>query len=138
MSNVLALSMAAVLAAAPVGSLKVTQRHLVAVCLDAAPVREGARSWNTGTTAMALTVTMRNQPRTGLADTPAGYATITFTPEAGHRYEVEVRAAPQTFSRRVWPQGAWTPVVRDRTDDRLVGSEPAWGPPPCPVVSAQR
>lgn len=138
MSNVIALSIAAVLAVVPAGSLKVTQRHLVAVCLDAAPVRVGARSWNTGTTAMALTVTMRNQPRPGIAEAAAGYATVTFTPEAGHRYEIEVRAAPQTFSQRVWPEGAWTPVVRDHTDNRLVGSVPVWGPPPCPVVSAQR
>lgn len=139
MSNLVALSLAAVLvAAAPAGSLTVTQRHLVAVCLDAAPVPEGTRSWNTGNSAITLTVTMRNQPRAGVAGAPAGYASVTFTPDAGHRYEVEVRAAPETFSRRVWPEGSWTPVVRDRTDDRLVSGEPVWGPPPCPVASGQR
>lgn len=139
MPTALTLSIAAVLVvAAPAGSLKVTQRHLVAVCLDAAAVRPGTRSWRTGDAPMALTVTMRNQPRAGTPDARPGYATVTFAPEAGHRYEVEVRSAPHTFSRRVWTQGAWTPVVRDRTDDRLVSGEPVWGPPPCPVASAQR
>jgi hypothetical protein len=139
MSTALTLSIAAVLVlAAPVGSVKVTQRHLVPVCLDAAPVKPGTRSWRTGDAPMTLTFTMRNQPRAGTADQPAGYATVTLVPETGHRYEVEVRAAPQTFSRRVWPEGAWTPVVRDRADDRLIGGEPVWGPPPCAVASGQR
>ena len=139
MSTALTLSIAAVLVvAAPAGSLKVTQRHLVAVCLDAAPVQAGTQSWRTGDAPMALTFTMRNQPRAGTEDVPAGYATVTFSPEVGHRYEIEVRSAPQAFSRRVWPEGAWTPVVRDRTDDRLVSGEPVWGPPPCPLASAQR
>lgn len=139
MSTALTLSLAAVLlTVAPTGSLKVTHRHLVAVCVDGAPVRAGARSWDTGDAPMTLTVTMRNQPRTGTANAPAGYATVTFTPTAGHRYEVEVRSPPQTFSQRVWPEGVWTPAVRDRTDDRLVGSEPVWGAPPCRIASAQR
>lgn len=129
---------AAFVLAVPTGSLKVTQRHLVPVCFDAAPVHAGTRSWSTGEAPMTLTFTMRNQPRAGTANAPAGYATVTFAPEVGHRYEVEVRSAPQTFSQRVWPEGAWTPVVRDRTDDRLVSGEPVWGPPPCPVASGQR
>ncbi len=138
-STALTLATAAVLVlGAPAGSLKVTQRHLVPVCLEAAAVRPGTRAWPTGNAPLALTFTMRNQPRPGTADAPAGYATVTFTPAAGHRYEVEVRSAPRTFSQRVWPEGAWTPVVRDRTDDRIVSGEPVWGPPPCPVASAQR
>lgn len=139
MSSALTFTVAAVLvAAAQTGSLKVTQRHLVPVCLDAAAVRTGTRSWPTGDAPMALTFTMRNQPRTGTADAAPGYATVRFTPEPGHRYEVEVRSATDTFSKRVWSEGAWTPVVRDRTDDRLVSSEPVWGPPPCAVGSSQR
>ena len=139
MPTALTYSIAAVLVtAAAAGTLKVTQRHLVPVCLDAAPVRAGTRSWATGSAPIALTFTMRNQPRSGIADVPAGYATVTFTPTTGHRYEVEVQSAPQTYSQRVWPEGAWTPVVRDRTDDRPVSGEPVWGPPPCPVVSPQR
>lgn len=124
--------------AAPAGSLKVTQRHLVPVCRGAAPVPAGTRSWSTADAPLALTFTMRNQPRTGLASADSGYATVVFTPEAGHRYEVEVRAAPQTFSARVWAEGQWAPVVRDRTVDRIVSSEPVWGAPPCPVPSTQR
>lgn len=129
---------AALVVAAPGGALRVTQRHLVPVCLDAAPVAAGTRSWRTGDTTMAITFTMRNQPRAGTADAAAGYATISFTPEVGHRYEVEVRSTPQAFSRRVWPEGAWTPVVRDRTIDRIVSGEPVWGSPSCPGVSGQR
>lgn len=124
--------------AAPAGSLTVTQRHLVPVCRGAASVPAGTRSWPIGEGPLALTFTMRNQPRTGRAGAEPGYATVTFTPEAGHRYEVEVRAAPQTFSTRVWTEGHWAPVVRDRTADRLVSTEPVWGPPPCSGASAQR
>lgn len=133
------LALTAVLvAAAPAGSLKVTQRHLVPVCRDAAAVPAGTRAWSTGERPIALTFTMRNQPRTGTADAVPGYATVRFTPEPGHRYEIEVRSAPQTFSRRVWAEGQWAPVVRDRTRDRIVSAEPEWGAPPCPVVSGQR
>lgn len=134
----LAVTAAALLAAAPAGSLKVTHRHLVPVCRDAAPVPAGTRSWATDDTPMALTFTMRNQPRSGGANAPPGYATVTFTPAAGHKYEVEVRAAATMFSVRVWPEGQWVPVVRDRTTDAVVSGEPAWGPPPCPVASSQR
>lgn len=139
MSTAFTLALAtALVAAAPAGSLQVTHRHLVAVCVDGAPVRAGTRSWRAGDAPMTLTFTMRNQPRPGVADVSAGYATITFAPMAGHRYEVEVRASPRTFSQRVWPERAWTPVVRDRIADRLIGTEPVWGAPPCPVASAQR
>lgn len=134
----LAVTAAALLAAAPADSLKVTHRHLVPVCRDAAPVPTGTRSWVTAEAPMALTFTMRNQPRPGIVDAAPGYATVTFTPENGHRYEVEVRAEPQAFARRVWPEGQWAPVVRDRTVDRVVSTTPAWGPPPCAAASAQR
>lgn len=137
MSTVFTFTLALLAAAAP-GAVKVTQRHLVPVCLDATPVRTGTRSWSTADAPMALTFTMRNQPRTGIADVAPGYATVTFTPEAGHRHEVEVRAEAQTFSSRVWPERQWTPVVRDRTTDRVVSGEPTWGSPPCPLASVQR
>jgi hypothetical protein len=55
-----------------------------------------------------------------------GVATVRFALEAGHRYEVEVRAPALSFSWRVWVQGEWKPVVRDRTVDRIVSSEPEW------------
>ncbi len=77
---------------------------------------------------------MRNQPRPGMAPADGadpGTAIVRFSPESGHRYEVEVRADATTFSTRVWPQGEWTPVVRDRTAERIVSSDPEWGAPPC-------
>lgn len=81
-----------------------------------------------------LAVTMRNQPRPGMApagDADPGTAIVRFTPEPGHRYEVEVRADAASFSRRVWTTGAWAPVVRDRTTDRVVSGDPEWAAPPC-------
>ncbi len=82
---------------------------------------------------VTLAVTMRNQPRQGTApaDSDPGTAIIHFTPEPGHRYEVEVRADPATFSARVWPKGAWLPVIRDRTTERIVSGDPEWTAPPC-------
>jgi hypothetical protein len=77
---------------------------------------------------------MRNQPRPGRApagDADPGTAIVRFTPEPGHRYEVEVRADAAAFSARVWPKGHWTPVVRDRTTDRVVSGDPEWTAPPC-------
>jgi len=37
-----------------------------------------------------------------------------------------VRADSTAFSTRVWRSGEWTPVVRDRTTDRIVSSTPVW------------
>ena len=76
-----------------------------------------------------MAFTMRNEPRSGGAATSAqspGVAAVTFALEAGHDYEVEVRAEATTFSRRVWQAQQWTPAVRDRTTDRIVSSEPRW------------
>ena len=77
---------------------------------------------------------MRNQPRPGMApagDSDPGTALVRFTPEPGHRYDVEVRADATTFSTRVWPKGAWLPVIRDRTTERIVSGDPEWAAPPC-------
>jgi hypothetical protein len=46
--------------------------------------------------------------------------------DAEHKYEVEIRAPATTFASRVWKNGDWKPVVRDRTVDRIVSSEPEW------------
>ena len=113
--------------------LQITQRALVVQCFNGAAVAPRARAW-TIAAPVTLAVTMRNQPRSGMA--PSGHAdpgtaTIQFTPEPGHRYEVEVRADAATFSARVWPKGSWVPVVRDRTTDRVVSGEPEWTAPPC-------
>ena len=110
--------------AAP-AALRITNSHLVATCLDGKPITGGTRSWNL-TAPASLTLTMRNEPRPGVGNVVPGVAVITFTPEDGHRYEVEVRASVTANSQRVWPQGEWTPVVRDRTTDRIVSGEPQW------------
>ena len=113
--------------------LTVTQRALVVQCVDGVAVPADRRSW-TVTAPVTLAVTMRNQPRPGMAPADGadpGTAIVRFAPEAGHRYEVEVRAEATTFSTRVWPQGQWTPVVRDRTVDRIVSGDPEWAAPPC-------
>lgn len=69
---------------------------------------------------------MQNDPRPGVTNAAPGFAALTFTPEDGHRYEVEVNAPVMANSQRVWPRGEWTPVVRDRTSDRVVTGEPEW------------
>jgi hypothetical protein len=111
--------------ARPVG-VKVTHGHLRPVCMDGAPVRPGDRSWRLAPGSHSMVLTMRNAPRPGIADAPAGFAAVTFTLEDGHQYEVEVRAPATAFSNRVWARGEWKPVVRDRTADRLVSGEAQW------------
>jgi hypothetical protein len=108
--------------------VKVTQKYLVPMCLDGAPVKSGERRWKLSPAEHSMTFTMRNSPRKGMMTTPPapGVAVIKFTLEAGHKYEVETRAESTTFSTRVWERGAWSPVVRDRTADRVVATEPVW------------
>ena len=111
--------------ARPVG-VRVTHGHLRPVCMDGAPVRPGDRSWRLAAGSHSMVFTMDNAPRPGMAASPAGFAAVTFALEEGHKYEVEVRAPGTAFSTRVWPRGEWKPVVRDRTADKLVTSEPDW------------
>ncbi len=110
----------------PAARLTITQRALVPVCVDHSRVTPSQRRWSLGAAPFTITVTMKHAPRTGIANAAPGHATVTFTPEPGHRYEVEVRAPSTAFSRRVFAQGAWTPVVRDRTTDRIVSTDPVW------------
>lgn len=113
--------------------LAITQPALVVQCFNGTATAPRTRSW-TVTAPVVLVLTMRNEPRPGMApagDIDPGTATVSFTPEPGHRYEVEVRAEAMRFSTRVWPRGEWTPVVRDRTTDAVVSSAPVWGAPPC-------
>jgi hypothetical protein len=125
-----ALAVLALLAAAensvPRAKVKITQKHLVVVCLDGAAVNTRERKWRLEVRPHAVTFTM------GKDSVRAGYATVRFTPEVGHEYEVEVRAPATTFSRRVWERGEWTPVVRDRTTNRIVSDEPEWSESTCP------
>jgi hypothetical protein len=117
----------------PLVEVKVKQKHLEPLCLDGAPVARGQRSWRLGLQKHALAFTMRNEPRKGAPESnvAAGVAVIWFTPETGHKYEVEIRAPQTAYSWRVWKQGEWKPVVRDRTAERIVSTEPEWRESAC-------
>jgi hypothetical protein len=106
-------------------SLKITNSHLLATCVDGTPIAAGRRRWEP-IAPITLTLTMRNEPRPGIENADPGLAVITFTPEAGHKYEIEVQAAATANSTRVWPRGEWTPTVRDRTSNRVVSDNPRW------------
>jgi hypothetical protein len=118
---------------APAAKIKITQSHLTPACLDGEPAG-GKRAWTLATGAHTMAFTMRNEPRSGVVvpstESP-GVATVSFALEAGHEYEVEIRADPATYSRRVWPPQQWTPVVRDRTTERIVSTEPRWTAEEC-------
>ena len=79
--------------------VKVTQTYLVPLSLDGQPVKDGARSWRLTLEAHSLTFTMRNEPRSGIANADPGVATVTFTPEAGHDTRWR-RGRPATRTRR--------------------------------------
>jgi hypothetical protein len=112
--------------------VKVTQKSLLPLCLDGAPVAAGAGSWKLDAQEHTLAFTMKNDPRPGApAGEQPGVARVRFTPEPGHKYEVEVRAPTLSFSQRSWNKGEWRPVVRDRTVDRIVSSEPEWTQAEC-------
>src|SRR5262245_1186589 len=113
--------------------LKLTQKYLQPLCVNGTRVDAGQRLWRLELREQSLAFTMRNEPRPGSPDSPAqpGVAVIGFMPEAGHKYEVEVRAPEASYAWRVWRQGEWRPVVRDRTVDRVVSSEPEWRESPC-------
>jgi len=118
----LLLSVAAATAPADV---RVTHSHLVVTCVDGQRVDGKTRQWHPSRL-MSLTFTMRNEPRPGVANHEPGIAVISFSPEVNHRYEIETRADVESYSTRVWKQGEWKPVVRDRTTDAIVSSEPRW------------
>lgn len=119
--------------AQPLATVRVTQRYLEPLCLDGAPVPPGERNWRLGAGTHTLAFAMRNDPQEGVephqevdADGSSGVAEVAFTVEDGHEYEVEVRSSVMSFATRVWEPGGWKPVVRDRTADRLISSEPEW------------
>jgi hypothetical protein len=106
----------------------VTQRALVPLCLDGAPVAPGRRAWRLAPAEHTLSFTMENAPRSGAADVSPdpGIAALHFTLDAGHTYEIEVRARAMTYAEREWTKGSWIPVVRDRTVDAIVSGDPVW------------
>lgn len=106
--------------------VKVTQRDLVARCVDGQAVDAGTRAWKVQPGPMTLAFSMRGQERPGRSLPDPGTAEISFTAETGHRYEVEVRADSAASSARAWRAGEWVPVVRDRTTDRVVSDAARW------------
>lgn len=108
--------------------VKVTQKYVVPVCLNGRPVDAGERLWRLAPGSHSLAFAMRNAPRHAVAgaDVPPGIAVVRFTLDPEHKYEVEIRAGATTFASRVWKTGEWKPVVRDRTVDQIVSSEPEW------------
>lgn len=108
--------------------IKVTQKYLEPVCLDGRSVDSGERRWRLAPGGHSLAFTMRNEPRSTVANAGVvpGIAVVRFMVDAEHKYEVEIRAPATTFTSRVWKSGEWKPVVRDRTEDRIVSSEPDW------------
>jgi hypothetical protein len=127
-SALVLLTIVAVTAPDAKARVKVTHRDLVPRCLNGSAVAAGARSWELPPGQASMVFSMRPAHRTGTADPDPGTSAITFTVDSGHRYEVEVRADPMAFSTRAWRAHEWTPVVRDRTMDRIVSSEPTWLP----------
>jgi hypothetical protein len=115
--------------------VRVTQKYLLPVCLDGSAVNAQSRHWALSPGRHSLSVTMANDPRPGVSSADPGVATIDFTVTAEHRYEVEVRAEPSSYSRRVWKKGEWTPVVRDRSVEGTASEVPSWDAPPCRVAS---
>jgi hypothetical protein len=124
-------------ATVPTAEVKVTQRALRVQCVNGrAPGH--ARAWRFDPGPVTLAFTMANNPRPGIASARPGTAVVTFTPEAGHRYEVEVRAPARSYSERVWTEGDWAPVVRDRTTDAIVSAAPTWTETPCSGTAPPR
>jgi hypothetical protein len=103
--------------------VRVSNSHLVTTCV--AGKASDHRTWRLSEKT-TFVFTMKNEPRPGVANQDPGAAEITFTPEAGHTYEIEVRGDATAYSRRVWSRGEWRPVVRDRTTDRIVSSDARW------------
>jgi hypothetical protein len=111
--------------------VRVTQRYLVARCFNGNAVDPGTRTWDVAPGLVTLTFSMRSEPRTGGPAPDSGTATISFKAETDHRYEVEVRADATSFSNRVWRANEWTPIVRDRTTERIVSDAARWSEAGC-------
>jgi hypothetical protein len=105
--------------------VRVSNSNLIVTCVAGQSVDGKQRQWNLAQPT-SFAFTMRNNPRPGVSNREPGLAVISFTPEAGHQYEIEVRGDAAAYSLRVWAKGEWQPVVRDRTTDRIVSSEPHW------------
>jgi hypothetical protein len=108
--------------------VNITQKLLVPGCVDGTPIKPHQRRWRLELRPHTASFTL------GSDAGQAGFAAVRFTPEAGHKYEIEVRTDQTTaFARRLFERGKWKPVVRDRTADRIVSGEPAWSDSACPA-----
>ena len=106
--------------------VKVTQKYLVPLCLDGAPVKSGDRRWKLSPTEHSMTFTMKNKPRKGMVATPGGpgIVVIKFTLEAGHK--VPTRGARVVDDVLVANVGAGSLVpCRPRPYRRPGGRDPA-------------
>jgi hypothetical protein len=109
--------------------VRVTQKLLVPACLNGTPLKAHQRRWRLEQRPHVASFTMGGDPA------EAGYANVRFTPEGGHKYEIEVRTQDaMAFAKRAFPRGSWKPVVRDRTADRIVSDEPEWSDAACPAA----
>jgi hypothetical protein len=107
--------------------VNITQKLLVPGCVDGTPIEAYRRRWRLELRPHTASFTLGSDAR------QAGFATVRFTLEAGHKYEIEVRTDDaMAFARRAFERGAWKPVVRDRTTDRIVSGEPEWSDSACP------
>ena len=110
--------------------VNITQKLLVPGCVDGTPMKAYQRRWRLELRPHTASFTM------GSDVGQAGFATVRFTLEPGHKYEVEVRTDDaMAFARRRFERGKWKPVVRDRTADRIVSSEPVWSDTACPAAA---
>jgi hypothetical protein len=131
-----AVAVLALLAAPPKGKViraevDVKQKLLVPGCLDGTPLKPYQRRWRLELRPHTASFTMGSDPR------QAGFATVRFTPVGNHKYEIEVRTEDSmAFARRIFKRGTWKPVVRDRTTNRIVSSEPEWSDVACPAAAA--
>jgi hypothetical protein len=116
---------------APAAPVHLTHKSLVARCLDGTAIPAGDRRWQLAPGEHSLTLTTKNQPRSGRESEDPGLATIRFTLVAAHQYEVELRAPAASYASRTWKKGDWTPVVRDRTADRIVSGDVDWADGSC-------
>ena len=122
----------------PTVDIKLTQKYLVAVCVDGAPVKAGERRIRVSPGEHTLAFTMRNAPRSVASGTGVGpgIAVVRVSVETGRRYEAEIRGPVESYSTRVWTRGEWKPAIRDRTLEQIVSGDPVWLEAGCEASAA--
>ena len=114
--------------------LTVTQRALVVQCVNGAAVPADRRSW-TVTDAGHAGGDDAQPAAPGMApagDSDPGTAIVRFTPEPGHRYEVEVRADADHLLHAGVAEGRLDAGrARPHRPIAIVSGDPEWAAPPC-------